>query len=46
MEEFELGFEMDMEEAADYEAAIDRRGGVEAAFRAVLREMESDADEL
>lgn len=46
MDEFELGHEMDLDEAADYEAALDRRGGVEAAFRAVMREEMEPGDDF
>jgi hypothetical protein len=40
MDEFDLalGADLDLEDAADFEAELDRRGGVEAAFRAIVRE--------
>jgi hypothetical protein len=48
MEDFDLDFDADFEDLAGVEeslATLDRRGGVEAAFRAVVREeLESDGD--
>jgi len=38
MDEFELADERELDEAADFEAELDRRGGVEEAFRAIVRE--------
>jgi hypothetical protein len=46
MDEFDLDFDADYEDLAGVEeslAALDRSGGIEAAFRAVVREeLESD----